>query len=103
MSEWKTVCNVSDLEGTDRFVTDIDDLHVMIIKDNDDFYAIESMCSHAMFELDDAEIKNCKINCPLHGAFFSIKTGEPLTAPAVEPLVTYPVRVVDGEIQIQEP
>jgi 3-phenylpropionate/trans-cinnamate dioxygenase ferredoxin subunit len=38
----------------------------------------------------------CEIECPKHGSAFSVKTGEPLTLPATQPVPTYTVRV-DGD------
>jgi nitrite reductase/ring-hydroxylating ferredoxin subunit len=32
---------------------------------------------------------------------FSIETGEVLNGPATEPIVTYPVREEDGQIQVE--
>jgi len=99
---WITVCSVDDLPKGERKIIDHDDKHMMLVNHEGAYYAIESMCSHAMFELDDAEISNCMITCPLHGADFCLKTGEVLCAPATEAIPTYPVRVVDGNIQIQD-
>ena len=67
---------------------------------NNDFYAFESLCTHAMFELDDAPIEDCTITCPLHGAKFCLKSGEVLAPPAYEGLQVFPVRIENGEVQI---
>jgi len=37
----------------------------------------------------------------LHGASFDVRTGAVLGAPASAPLKSYPVRVVDGHIEVQ--
>jgi len=37
----------------------------------------------------------------LHGARFDIRTGKPLSLPAVYPVKTYPVRVVEGKVQVE--
>jgi nitrite reductase/ring-hydroxylating ferredoxin subunit len=41
------------------------------------------------------------IECPLHAARFDVRTGKVLDPPATEDLKTFPVRVVDGEIQVK--
>lgn len=61
-----------------------------------DFYATDEICTHAYASLADGFIDGEAIECPLHGATFSIKTGAALTSPAVEPLATYPV-LIEGE------
>lgn len=60
------------------------------------FYATDEICTHAYASLAEGFLDGATIECPLHGATFDIKTGAALTAPASEPLATYPVRV-DGE------
>jgi 3-phenylpropionate/trans-cinnamate dioxygenase ferredoxin subunit len=42
------------------------------------------------------------IVCPRHGARFSIRTGEALSAPAYEPTDIFPVRVHDGNVQVRD-
>lgn len=102
MSEWIDVCPVEDLSDGMRTFVDLGDKHVMIVCLEDNYYAIESLCSHAMFELDDAPIADCTLICPLHGAHFCLKTGEALSAPATEPIQTYSVRIDNHMIQIED-
>lgn len=102
MSTWIDVCPVADLTNGMRTFTELDDKRIMVVCVEDEFYAIESMCSHAMFELDDAPIVECTVVCPLHGAHFCLKTGEALSAPATEAIPSYPLRIEGGMIQIQD-
>ncbi len=100
---WHTVIEQSELANGQRAFYDLDDgTRVAVFNLNGDYAAIESMCTHAMFELDDAPIEGDNIICPLHGAQFCIKTGKVCSAPAYEDLKTYPVRVFEGHIQIQD-
>jgi 3-phenylpropionate/trans-cinnamate dioxygenase ferredoxin subunit len=46
-------------------------------------------------------MRNCAISCPVHGARFSLETGEALDLPATKPIPTYDVRVVDGWIEVR--
>lgn len=68
-----------------------------------DFYATEEICSHAHASLAEGFIIDDTIECPLHGACFSIKTGEALSAPATDPILTYPVRVDGNDVLIGIP
>ena len=64
--------------------------------------AIEDRCSHdngPLAEGDFDEEEGVAI-CPRHGARIEICTGRPLSLPAVEPVDTFPVRVVDGTVKV---
>jgi len=67
------------------------------------YYATDEICTHAHASLSEGFVMDDTIECPLHGASFSIRTGEALSAPATEPLATYSVRVEGGDILIGIP
>ena len=69
---------------------------------NGEFYAIEDRCSHDDGPLaeGDFDVEEGYAVCPRHGAHIDIRTGRPLTLPAVEPVETFPVRVEDGMIKV---
>jgi 3-phenylpropionate/trans-cinnamate dioxygenase ferredoxin component len=67
------------------------------------FYATDESCTHAYASLVDGYIDGDEVECPLHGARFSIPTGEVLAEPATESLATYPVRVEADVILIGIP
>lgn len=67
------------------------------------YYATEEICTHAYASLAEGFVFDDAIECPLHGARFSIKTGAVLSDPATEPLVTYPVRVEGEDILVGVP
>ena len=50
--------------------------------------------------LGEGELEDCQVECPRHGARFELATGRVTALPAVFPVNAYPVRVVDGEVQI---
>jgi naphthalene 1,2-dioxygenase system ferredoxin subunit len=64
-------------------------------------YATNDICSHAYAKLSDGWLDNGEIECPLHAGRFDVKTGEATAPPCVDPVKTYPVRLVGDEIQIK--
>ena len=40
------------------------------------------------------------LECFMHGSRFDVRTGAALNLPATRPVTTYPVRVVDGQVQV---
>jgi nitrite reductase/ring-hydroxylating ferredoxin subunit len=76
----------------------------MVLYDLDGtLYATDEICSHAYASLAEGFILDDTIECPLHGACFSIKTGEALSAPAIDPIKTYPVRIENDVVLIGLP
>ena len=65
-------------------------------------YAIEDRCSHDDGPLceGDFDVEDGYAVCPRHGAHIDIRTGEPLTLPAVFPVETFPVRVENGIVKV---
>ena len=73
---------------------------ILVCHSQGQLYAIENKCSHAEEPLACGRIRNGWIACPAHGARFDLATGEALNPPAVDPIRTFPVRVVAGMIEI---
>lgn len=65
-----------------------------------DYYCVDELCSHEDYSLWFGCIQGTKIKCSLHGSYFSLEDGRPLNEPADCPLRTYPVRVVDGRVEV---
>ena len=40
------------------------------------------------------------IACPIHGARFELATGRVMNPPAIKPIATYEIRVVDDWIEV---
>ena len=66
-----------------------------------ELYATDNTCTHAFAMLSDGFLEGDIVECPLHGGCFNVKTGEGQGAPVTENIKTYPVRVVDDNIEVQ--
>jgi 3-phenylpropionate/trans-cinnamate dioxygenase ferredoxin subunit len=102
MPEWINVFNENALMNGENNVIDVDGTDVAIFKINDEFFAIEDVCSHDGTEIASGELDGDEIICPRHGARFCIKTGAVKSAPAYEDIHSYPVRIVEGMVQIKD-
>ena len=69
--------------------------------DDDEYFATQDTCTHAQASLTEGDLDEYEVECPLHGARFDIQTGDVLSLPAFEPLVTYSVRVEDGAVWVK--
>jgi nitrite reductase/ring-hydroxylating ferredoxin subunit len=73
---------------------------VVICHTKEGIYALDNICSHAHARMCEGRLRATRIVCPLHGASFDIRDGKVLGPPAVVPLSTFQVRVVDGTIEV---
>jgi len=101
--EFIGVAQVSDLPNGERLFLTIDELPIVVFNIAGGLYAIADLCSHDDGPLGDGELDGMEIVCPRHGARFDIRDGKVLSLPAVVDIPAYPVRVLDGEIQIGLP
>lgn len=74
---------------------------VLLCHTADGIFAVADVCPHALQPLAGAEISNGTIRCPKHGALFALGTGKPQNGVTAHPLRVYPVRVRDGQIEIE--
>ena len=64
-------------------------------------YAVEDVCTHDDGPLGEGTLDGFCIECPRHGAQFDVRTGEVATPPASAPIRSFPLRVKNGEIQVE--
>ncbi len=102
MTDWIDVIADESLANGDHVVVDVDGTEVAVFKLDGQCYAIEDVCTHDGGELASGELEGDEIVCPRHGARFCVKTGEVKCAPAYENLVCFPLRVIDGKIQVKD-
>jgi 3-phenylpropionate/trans-cinnamate dioxygenase ferredoxin component len=87
-------------EGHARVFT-AGDIEIALSNVGGEVYAIENVCTHDGGPLGEGRLLDAAIECPRHGARFDVKTGEVLRAPALVPVRSFPVRIVDGVIYVE--
>lgn len=63
-------------------------------------HAIEDICAHDGWPLDQGESDGVRITCPRHGAVFDVTSGAVLALPAIIPIRTFRVDVKDGNVYV---
>jgi 3-phenylpropionate/trans-cinnamate dioxygenase ferredoxin subunit len=87
--------------GTQREV-DADGTSIVVFALEDGYFALENTCSHDGGTLTGGCVQGERVICPRHGAQFSIRTGEALSAPAFEPATVFPVEVQAGMVRVRD-
>jgi 3-phenylpropionate/trans-cinnamate dioxygenase ferredoxin subunit len=101
MAEWVTAGLEGDLEAGQVKVVTSGRVRLALCNVDGKLYCIDDVCTHDGGPLDQGELDGNEIECPRHGARFDVTSGQVTRMPAIVPIKTHPVRVVDGEIQVQ--
>jgi naphthalene 1,2-dioxygenase system ferredoxin subunit len=98
--EWISVASRADLAPGGMLAVSFGGREIALYDIGGEVYATDSLCTHAFAQLTDGTLEGGIIECPLHGGRFEVRTGKGLGPPIPCDLQTYPVRVVDNEIQL---
>jgi 3-phenylpropionate/trans-cinnamate dioxygenase ferredoxin subunit len=90
---FERVCAVDDVATDEGLAVVVGDLEVVVARGDDEFFALQNLCSHAAVPLSEGEVEDCQIECWLHGSRFDLRTGKPTGFPATDPVATFPVDV----------
>jgi 3-phenylpropionate/trans-cinnamate dioxygenase ferredoxin component len=102
MPGWVRACATDDIDPDDLIRFDHGSQTFVIVRTpDDDFYALDGICSHEHVHLCDGLVMDGIIECPKHNACFDYTTGEARRAPAIIDLATFPVKVEDGHVWIE--
>jgi 3-phenylpropionate/trans-cinnamate dioxygenase ferredoxin subunit len=75
----------------------VGDIAVAVVSIDGEIFAVGDRCSHADVSLSEGEVDGCALECWLHGSAFDLRTGAPLTLPAIEPVPVFETRAVDHD------
>ena len=99
-ANFEKVASLEELEDGGTISVEVGDDQILIANVGGDIYATDDVCSHAYAMLSEGDLDGDQIECPLHGALFSLKTGEALSPPASEPIRIFQVLIEDNDIYI---
>ncbi|WP_435259845.1 MocE family 2Fe-2S type ferredoxin [Thioclava sp. FR2] len=102
MPTWIRACATVDIETEDVIRFDHGPQTFVIIRSpEEEFFAMDGICSHEHIHLCDGLVMDGVIECPKHNAQFDYKNGEAMRAPACINLWTFPVKVEGGTVFIE--
>ncbi len=80
----------------------VDDEDVILARRGDELFAVGAHCTHYHAPLADGLIAGDTLRCPWHHACFSLRTGEALRAPALDPIACWRVERVGNTAFVRE-
>src|SRR5437588_2968688 len=75
---------------------------VLLARVGEELFAIAANCTHYGGPLAEGLLVGDTVRCPWHHACFSLRTGEPLRAPALNPVTRYRVERQGERVAVRE-
>jgi NADPH-dependent 2,4-dienoyl-CoA reductase/sulfur reductase-like enzyme/nitrite reductase/ring-hydroxylating ferredoxin subunit len=75
---------------------------VLLVRTGGEVFAVAANCTHYGGPLAEGLLVGDTVRCPWHHACFSLRTGEALRAPALNPLARYRVEVQGDRVYVRE-
>ena len=89
------------MEPDNPLAAKVGELAVGIYDVDGALHAVEDVCPHAAAMLTQGFTEGCEVECPLHNATFDVTSGKHLRGEPCRDIKTFPVRLVDGRIEVQ--
>jgi len=97
---YHTVARVGDLQPGELRYVKAGSKAICLANVDGEIVALDNACTHERAPLSDGAITGDRIECPLHGGAFNVRSGEPLSYPAVFPVKTYRVEIDGDQIRV---
>ena len=101
MPRYVTVAKIKSLlPGRSKLVFS-GDRRIAVFNDRGTFRAVDDRCTHVGASLSEGLCEDGLITCPWHSGKFRLSDGKGMGPPAYRSLQTYPLRILDGVVQIE--
>jgi NADPH-dependent 2,4-dienoyl-CoA reductase/sulfur reductase-like enzyme/nitrite reductase/ring-hydroxylating ferredoxin subunit len=80
----------------------VDGEDVLLVRHGTEFFAVGGNCTHYHGPLADGLVVDDEVRCPWHHACFSLRTGEALRAPALDPIPCWHIEQVGENVYVKE-
>ncbi len=101
MGKFVNVATVSEIAPGGAKQVEVEGHTLAIYNVGGTFYAIDNTCTHVGGPLAEGTVEGEEVECPWHGARFSIKTGKVVSPPAGSDVQSYPVRVNGPNVEVE--
>jgi NADPH-dependent 2,4-dienoyl-CoA reductase/sulfur reductase-like enzyme/nitrite reductase/ring-hydroxylating ferredoxin subunit len=101
-ADFKTGVSLSSVPDGAMVVGLVDGEDVLLTRQGDAFFAVGAHCTHYHGPLAEGLVVGDTVRCPWHHACFSLRTGEALRPPALDPVACWRVERVGETVFVRE-
>ncbi|HEY7402310.1 MAG TPA: FAD-dependent oxidoreductase [Candidatus Angelobacter sp.] len=101
-SDFKNGFPIQNLRDGGPVAGQVGDEEAILVRRGDQFFAIGAHCTHYHGPLAEGLVVGDTVRCPWHHACFSLRTGEALRAPALDPVSCWRVERVGDTVFVRE-
>src|SRR5262245_40109547 len=94
--------SVAVLRDGEMLVGRVEDEEVLLARSGNEIFAVGVHCTHYHGPLSDGLVVDQTVRCPWHHACFSLKTGEAVRAPALDPITCWRVERQGDRVIVRE-
>ena len=93
---------LSELPDGAMLAGQVDGEDALLVRRGDEIFAVGASCTHYHGPLAEGLVAGESIRCPWHHACFSLRTGEALRAPALDPIACWRVERAGDKVIVRE-
>jgi 3-phenylpropionate/trans-cinnamate dioxygenase ferredoxin component len=105
MSDWVAVELPDELVDRKPVRVMVEGSPVLLVKADDDWFAVANQCTHQGAPLDKGVVKFAgsvhSVTCPAHGSTFNLDNGKVMRPPAAKPILVYDVKTEGGQVYLR--
>lgn len=101
MANLVKICQISELPPGTLKGAEFEGRRILVANIEGTIYAHDGTCTHEEADLSNGFMLGDRVVCPLHLSQFDLKTGEAVTAPAIEPLKNYKVKIEGSNVFVE--
>ncbi len=101
MAQWHDAGAADAVAEGETVGVSVAGIAVALFRLDGEVFALHDLCSHGQARLSDGFVEDGCVECPLHQGLVDIRNGAPRSEPIIDPVRTYPARIVDGRVQVE--
>src|SRR6185437_4028918 len=98
----KNGVSIASIPDGGTLVGRVDGEEILLVRRGVQLFAVGAYCTHYHGPLADGLVVNEEVRCPWHHACFSLRTGEALRTPALDPIQRWRVEQVGEKVFVKE-